>query len=143
MNTDNNFTMKGAQYWMQTPSFRSPYGANVYSTVNEGDTWSTIDSKLAAGRPVILSTKLSVKASNNIHGPYSNGHDILLLGIGQDPSTKAAIQRAHPNDSGNYYIVADPAGNYFADPTSGGICGVNSAVGTLWHIVFPPKQGNG
>jgi hypothetical protein len=62
--------------------------------------WQEVEAELHAGNPVLISTKLSERPDP----AASKGHVILLLGTG----TNEYI--------GEYFIVSDPAGHYYANP---------------------------
>ena len=80
----------------------------------DDDRWANIDSNLGAQNSVVLRTKLSIGTGT------SAGHCILLLGVGDDADVQAGIRELFPSASGDYYVVADPAGHYFADAKTGG-----------------------
>jgi hypothetical protein len=69
--------------------------------------WNQIDGLLSYKQPVEIRTDLGLGAG------AGGGHCILLLGVGHNDDLK----QIYPSLSGDYYIVADPAGNYFANPS--------------------------
>ncbi len=108
---EQNFDWKGANgatNWLTRHGFNPRYRDN--------DTWEEIEDQLAGGRPVLLRTLLSQGAYPHKGG----GHVILLLGIGQNQDIKNALAQTDLGGNGDYYIVADPAGHYFANPKNGG-----------------------
>jgi hypothetical protein len=77
------------------------------------DTWQSIDANLEAGAPVLLGTWFGEGTARG------SGHVMLLLGVGKNPVVKDGLQQLY-GGTGDYYIVADPAGHYFGDATHGG-----------------------
>lgn len=73
-----------------------------------GKLWHNIDQLLYNGQPVEIRTDLGVGTSPG------GGHCILLLGISFNPDLPKIYGSSI---SGNYYIVADPAGHYFGNST--------------------------
>ena len=71
--------------------------------------WAIVDDALdrKAG-PLLIRTDLTSRPTPAVGG----GHVILLLGKGRSPYVAQAY-----GTSGDYYIVADPAGHYFANMT--------------------------
>jgi hypothetical protein len=67
--------------------------------------WDLVDFHLVAGTAVLLRTDLSTKTD----GSPGGGHIILVLGLGNSDYIRDAYGL-----SGDYYIVSDPAGHYFA-----------------------------
>jgi hypothetical protein len=84
--------------------------------------WTTIDSFLAAKHPVLLRTDLT--ANREPVGQYvpGHGHVICLLGQGHSDYVGAAYGSLYGTayGSGDYYIVSDPAGHYFANSANNG-----------------------
>ncbi len=78
--------------------------------------WAAIDAFLAAKHPVLIHTDLSANHQFNNTHVAGGGHIILLLGQGNSDYVAAAY--GLPPGAGKYYIVADPAGHYFADPAN-------------------------
>ena len=107
------------------------------------DTWANVDANLNAGRPVLIGNVLS---TTNVDG---GGHLLLLLGVGENPEVKAALKQLDPSSSGDYYIVADPAGHFFANPDQS-----NAHYGTVlalralamginyggWFAIYPKEK---
>lgn len=76
-------------------------------------TWDEVDSWLAAKRPVLIGTFLGTGTAP------SGGHVILLLGVGNNPDVRKMLASAGADT--NYYIVADPAGHFYANPDGSGM----------------------
>ncbi len=73
--------------------------------------WTRVDGLLANLQPVVIRTDLTGKTN----GSLGDGHLILLLGKGENAEVKALVKEAYQLNSGDYYIVADPAGHFFAN----------------------------
>ena len=71
--------------------------------------WGQIDALVIQAQPVVLRTSLSEKSSGD-----GGGHMILLLGEGYSDNIAQLY-----GTSGDYYIVADPAGHYMGSDTLG------------------------
>jgi hypothetical protein len=106
--TPFGFDWQKGQNWVKT---FDPHTA-LY---REKDTWDGIEQNLNAGHPVLLSNLMGVETTA---GP---GHVILLLGVGQNEDVKKGLRELGSSSSGDYYIVADPAGHFFANPSQGGM----------------------
>jgi hypothetical protein len=93
--------------------------ANVGDTAKvvtrNNDTWAGIERNLNAHAQVVLDTNLGPDPTSG------GGHPILLLGVGTDPNVKTLVRELYGSDNGDYFIVADPGGHYFADPNHGGV----------------------
>ena len=121
-NVDNSFAWRTARDWMEgkrtaappyatqagLPTDEHAYEIPGLTTASEiAANWSRIDALLVnQQQPVLLRTDLSSRR-NGLRG---GGHVITLLG----KSFSDAVREAF-NLSGEYYIVADPGGHYFAD----------------------------
>ncbi len=75
--------------------------------------WTEVDGWLALKRPVLIGTYLGTGVNPG------GGHVILLLGVGNNPEVRKML-RSMGVDT-NYYIVADPAGHFYANPDAGGM----------------------
>jgi len=79
-----------------------PVGSSKFTKL-----WDQIDTLLSQKQPVEIRTDLSLGSSPG------GGHCILLLGVGHNDNLK----QIYPGISGDYYIVGDPAGHYYANST--------------------------
>ncbi len=75
--------------------------------------WTEVDGWLAQKRPVLIGTYLGTGVNRG------GGHVILLLGAGSNPNVRKMLRSM--NLDTNYYIVADPAGHFYANPAAGGM----------------------
>ena len=115
-------------------------------TFTWGDNWQNIEANLAAGNPVVLGTNLGQEL-----GP-GTGHVMLVLGIGTKIAVQDGLRQLYPGSSGDYYIVADPAGNFFGDHTHAGfntghygtINGLRAQAKGInnggWFAVYPKEE---
>lgn len=119
-NHSQAFAYPRAQSWLEgDPSyegvnFSAPSGmpphTSVYYIADQNpdrisNWWNLIDAILEdLKQPVLLRTNLSLGTGRG------GGHVILLLGLGHSDDMRDLF-----GYSGDYYIVADPAGNYFAN----------------------------
>jgi hypothetical protein len=72
-------------------------------------TWNDIDRLLKMKLPVVIRSDLGVKTKPG------SGHMVLVLGIGHSDDLAALyLANGFPTVSGDYYIMADPAGCYYA-----------------------------
>ena len=130
--TANGYTWQGrALYWLQG---RRSYGTNPFTAPDPwpnpetvwgreitgssstaaplAATWGKIDNLLEQQQPV--QTRVDLSSGKSPGG----GHCILLLGEGASDDLKNLYAQMGTTISGKYYIVADPAGNFFADTNS-------------------------
>ena len=121
-NIDNAFDFCRAEYWLanrpivaynySSPSplpsgtvvsYRNATGASPTASAITA-TWKDIDSLLGNKQPIVIRTDLGLGVS------LGGGHCILLLGLGHNDDFGQLY-----HTKGDYYIVADPAGHYFAN----------------------------
>ena len=124
---------------------RSKLPASRSVVFREYDSWGNIDANLDAGSPVIISTKLAETTADG------TGHVMLMLGVGRDPLVKDALGQLY-GGSGDYYIVADPAGHYYGDAITGGynqghygtVAGLRALAKAInyggWFAVYPKSE---
>jgi hypothetical protein len=111
--TEQGFDWEKGERWAQTSLGTIPSVAITQGNNN----WAEIQGDLKWGAQVLLRTDLGLAG-----GTKGSGHVILLVGVGDDADVKARLKQLDPDDkTGDYFIVADPAGNYFADADHGGL----------------------
>lgn len=138
-----NGTMKGTLFdaekavdWLNSQgiaAYEIYADATPKTPISFNRAWAEVDAQLTARQPVVFRTDLS--------GTFlvGDGHMILLLGIGHSKDIASLY-----GDNGDYYIVADPAGDWYADQTVGSYAfverlrqnylGVNYAG---WGAIYP------
>lgn len=106
--------------------------------------WVDVDAWLGRKRPVLIGTYLGTGTNP------SGGHVILLLGVGANSEVRSMLRSM--NVDTNYYIVADPAGHFYANPAAGGMnrghYGLAGALDSLcvgishsgWFAMYPRDQ---
>src|SRR4051812_12746311 len=100
--------------WTRARRVVQTYLGDSATVVNRNkDTWARIERNLKAGAQVVLRTNLGQDVTPG------DSHPILLLDLGTDPNVKTAVEALY--GTGDYFVVADPGGNYFADATHGGL----------------------
>jgi len=100
--TANLFDWDKAQTWLQQQGQQADF-TSITDRIVEG--WEKIDALLVSRRqPVLLRTSLGVGAG------VGGGHVVLLLGRDHDDKVSELY-----GTLGDYYIVADPGGHYYAD----------------------------
>ncbi len=120
---DNSFLWPRAKAWLEGKAiyenesggipFPSPRAGHLpvdYLQQKGGKltAWNKVDALLGKKQPVVLRTDLG---AGDIPG---SGHVILLLGKGSSDRVAELY-----GTSGDYYVVADPAGHFIANPKAG------------------------
>jgi hypothetical protein len=116
---DNGLLWPRAQAWFQGrtnyegTAFPNPLNyalpvdfIDISQSISAG--WGQVDSLLAGRQPVLIRTDLGAGTAPG------SGHVVLLLGKGHSDYMTQLY-----GGSGNYYIVNDSAGHYFANPSGG------------------------
>jgi hypothetical protein len=109
-------TPQGFDWTRAERSVQGYLGDTATVVTRHKDTWDRIERNVRSGSRVVLRTNLGQDVNPGA------AHEIVLLGWGHDPDVKQAVRALYPSDAtGDYYIVADPGGNYFADASHGGL----------------------
>lgn len=95
------------------PSFASASIDSVLLPAYGTQTWADADAHLLLRQPMLIGTYLGTGVG------VGGGHVVLMLGKGSNPQLRKMLRSLGADT--NYYIVADPAGHFYANPNAGGM----------------------
>lgn len=109
-------TNTGAQQYScrdYTPSLTGTSIDSVLLPAYGTQSWASADAHLLLRQPMLISTLLGTGTG------IGGGHVVLMLGKGNNPQLRQMLRSLGADT--NYYIVADPAGHFYANPNAGGM----------------------